>query len=254
MADTFSHVVAAYPRWAAAVGPAAGGSIPFSVGSVRSKFALDSRRAEGELWFYSFLGSIFGPFAVAAVEFEQVPSLALSDDNLVLHSDAYWINWQAPGFSDFSQEAVVAAGRDAGVFFGGVIAEVAAEFGARPAPLWALVRDGAVQASLDAGNVAWDVERGVQVARWLLTGLDVAVAGEVLPGLRAVIDGEFSPVITEGQLEAAAADDAVVFAPRASCCQIYRQEGSAECTSCPRRDAGSRDAALLRYAQSLREL
>ncbi|MDU0478328.1 (2Fe-2S)-binding protein [Staphylococcus chromogenes] len=236
MTDVFAHVLAAYPRFHGAIGPASDLG-EFSVPAVNlSHFPLGSRRAEGELWFYSFLGSVLGPWAVAAVEFEQVPSLALDDATLRLHSDQYWVNWQpASSASTSGPDIVRAAGADFAAYLAGIIPELCAYADCRPAPLWALARDAVVSSCLEAGNIAWDPELGISTARWLAEGFGFSdFPVEVIGG---------------GPLESG---ESVVVSPRQSCCQIYRLAGAEPCTSCPRRSSASRAAGLKAYAASVR--
>lgn len=256
MSDGFAQVLASYPRFAGAVGQASD-LLPFDRAELAEiltaggqLFPLDSRRAQAQLWFYSFLGSVWGPTACAIVEFETVPERMLDDAHLARHRDGYWMHFQPDSWVSADEETVIEAGRGFGTWCVDFIPALAAASDGREAPLWALAADALVQSALEAGNQAWDSHRGVEVARWLLAGFDEATErGNEMPGLRAFdeLSGSF------GDFDEAETDEeSVVIADRHSCCLIYRSPGSSLCTSCPKRSAESREAALKGYAFSLR--
>lgn len=187
-----------------------------------------------QLWWYSFGNSVIAPAVHLMVGYESIPSLDLSRGRLA--REGFWCG--------FSTDVAASSAREAGAQLAESVAPLidalGSEFGLKPAPLWALTADALRQSALEAGNENFDPVLGAQVAQELVAGLGRANGID----FSAVVDGEVVP------FDPALGEDCFVFAPRMSCCMIYRSPGSGLCTSCPKRPDERRIADMIALADS----
>lgn len=193
-----------------------------SVRAGQAQFRL-SDRALAQLWWYSFGNSVIAPAVHLMVGFGSVPSMDFSRG---LTQDGFWCGYRP----ESPATSVTEAGEQVAAAAAPLIDALHREFDVRPAPLWALTADALRQSALEAGNEHFEPIRGVQVAEQLCAGLGAGAGAEI----RGILDGEVSEKIT---------DDSYVFAPRTSCCMVFRSPGSGLCTSCPRRSQADRLAS-----------
>lgn len=207
--------------------------IEASVSAGAEQFRLPEKQL-AQLWWYSFSNSVIAPAVHLMVGYEAIPSLDFSSGRLAC--EGFWCGFR----TEESVESVAAAGGQLATSVTPLIDALVAAFSLRPAPLWALTADALRQSALEAGNVNFDPVGGAQVARKLVAGLGRGTEVE----LSAVVDGavvDFDPGL---------GDDCFVFAPRTSCCMVYRSPGSGLCTSCPKRPDAWRIADMIALADS----
>ncbi|QMV85038.1 (2Fe-2S)-binding protein [Corynebacterium hindlerae] len=204
-----------------------------SVAAGAEQFQLPPKQL-AQLWWYSFGGGVVAPSVHLMVGFDAVPSLSF--DAGELRCSGFWT-----GFStSVSAPSVAEAGACLAESTAPLIDLLCSEFSLRPAPLVSLMVDALRQSALEAGNEHFSPALGVSVARDLVAGF-AGPAGSYF----GVLDGEVVSLA-----DAEATDDMFVFAPRQSCCMVYRSPGSGLCTSCPKRPAEKRVQDMIALADS----
>ncbi|MEJ6014222.1 (2Fe-2S)-binding protein [Corynebacterium sp. H127] len=242
---SWSALVAEYPRFEQFVfgegQPVTGTEwVAESVRAGADQFRMPSEKSLAQLWLYSFCNAVVTPAVFLMVEFEELPSLDFASGSL--SANGFWGSFSTASLASSQEESGASLARS----IAPLIDALSAEFGVRPAPLWAIVADGLRQSALEAGNASFDPAAGVRVAAALSTGFAAAAPGEV-PAVeyQAIVDGAFLPVESAEDVT----DEMYVLARRTSCCMVYRSPGSGLCTSCPKQDATTRDRALMTLAE-----
>lgn len=235
MSLPWASLVAENPRFARTGIPVSGTDwVRESVRAGAAQFQLPEKQL-AQLWWYSFCGGVVSPAVHLMVGYDAIPSLDLGLGELVV--DGFWCGFT----TSHSAGSFAEAGAELEASAGPLIDVLCSSFSLRPAPLWAIVGDSLRQSALEAGNNVFDPALGLTVARGLTSAS--SRFGDV--PYSAVVDG--SVLSVEGEVD----DDMFVFAPRISCCLIYRSPGSGLCTSCPKRPAARREVDMCALADQL---
>lgn len=203
-----------------------------SVRAGAEQFQLPDKQL-AQLWWYSFGNGVIAPAVHLMVGFDCIPSLDLSAGRLAV--SGFWTGFSTDVTATSAAESSAALVESAAP----LIDALCTNFGLRPAPLWALLTDALRQSALEAGNEHFEPARGVKLATELTSNLKPLVP------FYAVEDGEVTEVGSGNE-----SDDMFVYAPRTSCCMVYRSPGSGYCTLCPKRPSAAIEASMRAQAES----
>lgn len=214
-------------------------------------FGVPTDKHAAQLWFFSLLGDALNPSVTAMVSIDVVPLLDIRQST-VFHRDdtGYWFGFRPHVCADSVRES----GRALAVSVAPLIVAICRLTGMRPAPLWAVVADAAVQPAIAVGNDDFETARALDTARELVAGLregvdslggDVAEFKAAIPqhNFEQICDGCFAPI------DPGVEPDYVV-AHRVSCCMINHSPTAGKCTSCPHQDKDVRKNALIAASES----
>lgn len=191
------------------------------------------RHVVATLWWYSATHVLVTPTVAALLVTGYGLDPAL--DRVSLHHLGDGRITGADSAAVLGERGADAAGRALYAPLAAVIETISAFTAHGERPLWALVTDGIANRLLTFARPLGDTGRAGALAEEVIAGLHAA--GAPLPMPRFVDTPHVAP---DGSMDGRR----VRFVRRCSCCLIYRVPGQELCSSCPRRPAASRAAAM----------
>lgn len=247
--QAFDRLIAQHERFRPSVTPtdrtlsaeslAGSETITAAIAECQKIFSLEHSRHAAQLWLYTLLGDVLTPSVMLMVQHDEIPNLDLGAGTLFRREGDFWFGFLPDNCADSYEEAGEALARS----LSPVVEGIGTQFGIRPAPLWAVIADGAIQPAIAAGNEDFETARGYRVAEALHAGI-ARVAGECLPPMR--VDVIEDAQLVSGDAERIDVEEPEYLLPhRSSCCMIFHSPAADLCTSCPRRDKQQRIAGQI---------